>query len=108
VDKPDLNMNELLNQVEESMSKRIPSIKIPYVFGFIAGLGFDLLAKISGRSLSISSVRIKKFCATTQFDAHAAHHSGFEAPFSLVEGLKRTISHEFIEKVDDGIVFESE
>jgi nucleoside-diphosphate-sugar epimerase len=108
VDKPDLNMNELLSQVEQCMSKRIPSLKIPYVFGFIAGLGFDLLAKISGRSFSISSVRIKKFCATTQFDAHAAHHSGFKAPFTLAEGLRRTISHEFIDKIDDGIVFESE
>ena len=108
VDKPDLNMNELLFRVEQSMSKKIPAIKFPYVFGFIGGLGFDLLAKLTGRRFSISSVRVKKFCATTQFDAHAAHNSGFKAPFTIAEGLTRTITHEFIENISDGIVFESE
>lgn len=108
VDAPDLNMNELLLHVEQSMSKRIPSLKIPYFLGFLGGLGFDLIAKLSGKGFPISSVRVKKFCANTQFNARAAHSSGFTAPFSLEEGLKRTISFEFIEKTSDGIVFESE
>jgi len=52
--------------------------------------------------------RGEKFCATTQFDAIAAHSSGFKAPFSLAEGLHRTLQYEFINKNKDGITFKSE
>jgi len=37
----------------------------------MGGLSFDLLAKLTGKKFSVSAVRVKKFCATTQFDATA-------------------------------------
>ena len=52
--------------------------------------------------------RVKKFCATTQFDATAAHNSGFNAPFTLSEGLHRTLHYEFIDLEKDEVVFELE
>ena len=33
---------------------------------------------------------------TTQFDATKARTSGFQAPFTLSEGLDRTIKYEFL------------
>jgi len=54
----------------------------------LGGLSFDLLAKVTGKKFSVSAVRVKKFCATTQFDATAAHNSGFKAPFTLAEGYR--------------------
>lgn len=39
----------------------------------------------------------KKFCATTQVDTTAAHHSGFKAPFTLSEALHRKLHYEFID-----------
>ncbi len=53
-------------------------------------------------------MRVKKICATTQFDATAAHNSGFKAPYSLAEGLHSTLQYEFINQNQDGITFESE
>lgn len=108
IDKPDLNMNELVQQVEKSLNKKLPAFRLPYWAGYLGGLGFDLLAMLTGRKLSISAVRVKKFCATTQFDATAAHNTGFKAPFTLAEGLHRTLQYEFINIEKDGIVFESE
>lgn len=110
VDKPDFTMNELVSVVGKVLKKQIPSIKIPYSLGMLAGYGFDLLAKISGRKLPVSSVRVKKFCATTQYDATAAHSCGFEAPFSLEQGLAQTLEYEFLKAADqkDDITFISE
>ena len=108
IDKPDTNMNELVQQVEKSLDKKLPAVRLPYWLGYMGGMSFDLLAKLTGKKFSVSAVRVKKFCATTQFDATSAHNSGFKAPFTLSEGLHRTLHYEFIDTEKDGVVFESE
>jgi len=95
VDNPDLNMKELVNEVEKSLEKNLPPVHLPYWLGLLGGFGFDLLIWITGRKFPISSVRIKKFCTTTQFDATLAHNTGFVAPFTIAEGLNRTLKSEF-------------
>ena len=106
-DKPDFNMNELLSLIEQKMKLNIPRISLPYFIGMIGGYFFDLLSKITGKKLPVSSVRVKKFCATTQFNATKAHNS-FNAPNSLKEGLNNTLEHEFINPKKDDILFYSE
>jgi nucleoside-diphosphate-sugar epimerase len=106
-DKPDFSMIELTQLVENKMKIKSPSIKIPYILGIIVGFIFDLISFITNKKLSISSVRVKKFCATTQFDASKAHNS-FEAPFSIEEGLNNTLKHEFINKQEDDVLFYTE
>ena len=108
IDKPDMDMNDLVSVVEKSLNKKIPNIHFPYWLGMLGGYGFDILSKITGKKLAISSVRIKKFCATTRFDATKAHNCGFKAPYTLEEGLQRTLHYEFIDKDKDGITFRSE
>jgi len=108
IDKPDLSMKELVEVVGNSIDKKIPSIKVPYFLGMLGGYCFDILAKITHKKLSISSVRVKKFCATTQFDASKVHSSGFNAPYTLVEGLDRTIKFEFLHERTDEVTFISE
>lgn len=108
IDKPDLSMNKLVEVAGNSLGKRIPSVKIPYFVGMFGGGCFDVLAWLTRKKLSISSVRVKKFCATTQFDANKAHASGFKAPYSLSEGLDRTLKFEFVNKKTDDIVYVSE
>ena len=76
--------------------------------GMMGGYCFDLLAKITGKKLAISSVRVKKFCATTEFDATKAHSCGFVAPYTLGEGLARTLEFEFVHPRTDAIEFVSE
>jgi len=108
VDKPDLCIKELIGITEQSLGRRIPAITIPYWLGMIAGYGFDILARIIWRKLPVSSIRIRKYCASTQFDASKAHSSGFKAPYSLSEGISRTIRHEFSGKRTDDITFITE
>lgn len=108
VDKSDLTVNELVAIVEGAMKIRIPSLRIPYIFGYFVGCVIDLLAFVTGKKFSISAVRVNKFCANTQFDSSKVHNSGFVAPFSLKEGLQRTLDFEFIQKRQDDLNFISE
>lgn len=108
IDKPDNNMNQLVSHVSKVLNKHIPSTHYPYWLGMLGGYGFDLLAKLTGKKLTISSVRVKKFCATTEFDATKAHSSGFVPPFTLDEGLARTLEFEFVHPRTDDIQFVSE
>lgn len=109
IDKPDVNMNQLVGHVSKVLNKHIPMTHFPYWMGMAGGYCFDLLAKLTGKKLAISSVRVKKFCATTEFDATKAHSCGFKAPYTLEEGLARTLEFEFVHpQPADGIIFKSE
>ena len=109
IDKPDLAMTSLLGVIEKSLNRKIPSVRIPVWLGYLGGFGFDVLAFFSRKKLAISSVRVKKFVATTQFDATKVHSSGFKAPFTLEEGLDRTLNYEFVqERSEDDEVFYTE
>jgi len=109
IDKPDLTVTSLLKLIGKSIDLKIPSIRIPVWLGFLGGYGFDFLALITSKKLSVSSVRVRKFVATTQFDASKVHSSGFKAPFTLEQGLDRTLNYEFVqERLDDEVVFYTE
>ena len=86
IDKPDFTMNELVDHVSKVLNKHIPSIHYPLWLGMLGGYCFDVLAFITRRKLTISSVRVKKFCATTQFDATKVQNTDFRAPYTLAEG----------------------
>lgn len=108
VDKPDFTMNDLVALVSKVLNKKLVQTHFPYWLGMFGGKCFDLLAFITRKNLSISSIRVKKFCSTTQFDAKKAHATGFNAPFTLSEGLSRTLTFEFINPPKDNITFKSE
>ncbi len=95
VDKPDFTTNDLVYHTGNSLKKRIPTTHIPYWIGMFGGYCFDAIGWILGKKLTVSSVRVKKFCAVTQFDSSKAMSSGFVPPFAIEEGLKRTLQKEF-------------
>ncbi|MFT4800330.1 MAG: nucleoside-diphosphate-sugar epimerase [Flavobacteriaceae bacterium] len=107
VDKPDLSMNELVNQVDVILKKKTIPIKLPKFFGMLIGYFIDLISFILRTEFSISSVRVKKFCATTQFNSDKLY-SHFTPPYSLHDGLSKTINYEFIDEKSDDVVFYSE
>ena len=95
VDKPDFSTNDLVYHTGQILGKRIPSVKIPYWLGMSGGYVFDLLAFISRKKLNISSVRVKKFCAVTQYDSSKVMEVGFKPPFTMEEGLRNMLTEEF-------------
>jgi nucleoside-diphosphate-sugar epimerase len=108
VDTPDFTMNELVSLVRGKLrGKSSVGIRIPKFIGLIAGYTADVLAKL-GVKLPISSIRVKKFCASSEFSSAKQELDGFEAPFSLQEGLDRTLEAEFINPDPNRQIFYTE
>ena len=72
------------------------------------GYCFNVFAIFIRKKYAIFFVRVKKFCATTQFDSTKAMSSGFVSPYTLKEGLARTLEYEFVHPREDAIEFVSE
>jgi nucleoside-diphosphate-sugar epimerase len=95
VDGPDLNTRELVAHIYRCLGKPEEMRKIPKGIAMAGGHLLDLLARISGRSFPISAIRVRKFCETTQFEAKRVAQWGFRPPFTLAEGLAKTVESEF-------------
>ena len=67
----------------------------------------DVVAKITGKTLLVRSVRVKKFMGTTQF-ASSVREIGFVPPVSLEERLARTPRYEFLKDNSYKRTFETE
>ncbi|MCI5060974.1 MAG: NAD-dependent epimerase/dehydratase family protein [Alphaproteobacteria bacterium] len=94
-DKPDFNMAELMEVITSFLGRPTPKISLPYSVGVSAGYAFDVLARITGKQLPISSIRVKKFCADTTCAADKARVSGFKPAYSLKDGVEAMIAHDF-------------
>jgi nucleoside-diphosphate-sugar epimerase len=71
-DKPDMPVKELVETVRSELGiADKPLMKLPYSIGMVGGYTFDVLSRITGKKFPISSIRIKKFCATTSVSTHA-------------------------------------
>jgi nucleoside-diphosphate-sugar epimerase len=108
VDKPDFTMNELVTLVRERLGGR-PGVglRIPWVVGILGGYFADFLSLV-GIKLPISSIRVKKFCSTSEFSSAKDDLDEFQPPFTLQEGLERTLLSEFINPDPKKIIFFTE
>lgn len=98
VDKPDFTINDIVYNTGKVLNKPISSLRVPYWAGMLGGYAFDILAFVTRKKFAVSSVRVRKFCAVTKYDATKVGTSGFVAPFTMEEGLERTLVAEFMEK----------
>lgn len=98
VDKPDLNINELLAKVLIIMGRN-PHIglRIPRSLGISIGFIFDIFSYFLKRKLSISSTRIRKFTSNTVYSSKNLN-TNISNLINLDVALKETIEIEFINK----------
>ena len=97
VDTPDLTMNELVSQVRAKLKgKTGVGPRLPYWLGIILGYTADLVAKITGKNLPVSSIRVKKFASSTEFMSAKTSLDNFRPPFLLSDGVEQTLQSEFI------------
>lgn len=108
IDKPDLDMNTLISKTREVLFKKDNvGIRLPASFGILIGYMADFFTKLSGIKLPVSSIRVKKFMGTTQFNS-SIKNTGFIAPIELEDALERTLRYEFIQDNSDKQIFETE
>lgn len=97
-DKPDLTTEELVRLARRVMGRDgdwRARVRLPYALALPLGWAADAVAALTGRSLPVSSIRIRKFCAETTVNTERLERSGFVRPYGLLEALERTIRYEF-------------
>jgi len=108
IDKPDFEINTLVFKARQTLfGKNNVGLRLPAFLGMAIGYFADFFTKVTGKTLPVSSIRVKKFMATTQF-ASSVSETDFVSPVSLEEGLARTLSYEFLEDNSDKQTFETE
>jgi GlcNAc-P-P-Und epimerase len=98
-DKPDYDMNALVALIDQEMSKpKRSKFRLWRLFAMAIGRVFDFATLILRRPFGITSERVFKFCANTQYLAQRVHASGFRPLVTLEDALKTTIREEFVNK----------
>ncbi len=95
VDGPDMTTRELVEYSRNCLGRPGKTAAIPKPVALAGGYLMDVLARLTGRKFPISAIRVRKFCESTQFRADRVPQSGFIPPYSLSEGLARTLQNEF-------------
>ncbi len=97
VDGPDFTMKELVLDIKKVLfgDDRI-GLTIPVFIGLFLGFLADALSIIIRKSLPVSLIRIKKFCANSTFSSNKKKLNNFKEPVNLKVALKRTLEREFI------------
>ena len=109
VDTPDLTMNQLVQLVRSRLkAKGGVGLRVPFWLGLLLGYLADGASKLTSKNLPVSSLRVKKFAASSQFQSAKASLEGFVPPFRLEEGLDRTLRSEFLSPDPDREIFLTE
>jgi nucleoside-diphosphate-sugar epimerase len=95
VDGPDMDTASLVEHSRRCLGRGGKTPRIPKAVAMAGGHLLDVAARVSGRKFPISAIRVRKFCESTQFRAERAAQTGFVPPYTLAEGLARTIQSEF-------------
>lgn len=91
IDKPDLTSTEISNTVSACLGRK-PAPAMPYAMGMLLGLPFDVVIRLTGKNLPISTARVKKMFRTeTKFEADKLLSAGYTPKVPLKEGIDRMV-----------------
>jgi GlcNAc-P-P-Und epimerase len=90
VDYPSLTNREIATMQAGMLGKKI-RIHIPLWFAMILAIPFDIAIALSGKNMSISSKRVKKFCTQTNHGADKIRSMGFVPKVSVHDGMQKMI-----------------
>lgn len=106
IDKPDLSSGEIAVACMESLGKGSKPITVPLWLGLLAGVPFDVVIKLTGKNLPISTARIKKlFTMQTKYEADKVLATGYTPKVPLKEGIDRMVKWYMAEGKDQDAVW---
>jgi nucleoside-diphosphate-sugar epimerase len=92
-DKPDMTSGEIASHVYRSLGRDAPSFSVPLSLALAAALPLDLVGRLSGRDLPVSTARIRKLAAMqTRYAAAKVRDAGFVPRYTLEDGLREMVS----------------
>ena len=95
-DTPSLDMNTLVKIImKQCYNSENIGFRFPYFLALVIGYFADFLSKIFRRKFLISSLRIRKFCAFSEFGSDRKEFKKFIAPVALEDAIVETFNYEF-------------
>jgi nucleoside-diphosphate-sugar epimerase len=88
VDYPQMTFKQTISTIHKELGKPEPRVRIPLNFALTISKIFDLIIALTGKNLPISSARIKKTAAQTQFETVRVSEWKFNPQWDTEEGLK--------------------
>lgn len=96
-DEPQLTTRQIGEVIARSLDKKI-RITVPKSLGIMMGIPFDLIIRITGKNLPISSARIKKLGTQTYHSAKKIFSEGYTPGHSTIQGLEKMVEWYKLEK----------
>ncbi len=91
IEKPDMTSRQITAAIYESLGRKMPGFTIPLPLAVLLGLPFDLIIKLTGKNLPVSTARMKKLCTQTKYEADKVLAAGFQPRVTLREGIDRMV-----------------
>ncbi len=93
VEKPDLTSAQIAAVISAALGRPAPRLRLPLEMAIALAAPFDLVIRLTGRNLPISSARVRKLAADqTKFEADKVRAAGFRPRVTLDEGIRRTVA----------------
>jgi nucleoside-diphosphate-sugar epimerase len=108
VDTPNLTMAQLVSEVRQSLGRgNGTGLRLPYFFGLLIGYLGDAFTSLTGKKLPVSTIRVKKFCSSSEFNCGACPE-GYVAKHRLDDAITKTINAEFLHRDPSREIFFTE
>ena len=92
VDKPDLTSRQIAECIYKGLGRKMSSFGIPLSVACFLALPFDIVIKLTGKNLPVSSARIRKLFATqTKFEADRVRQAGYVPKVPLPMGIEKMV-----------------
>ena len=89
-DEPQLSTREIGNVIASKLDKKI-RITVPKSLAILMGIPFDIIIKLTGKNLPISSARIEKLGTQTFHSAQKILKEGFRPTHTTVDGIRKMV-----------------
>ena len=90
-DEPQLTIKQIVKKITFYGNVHLPKLVIPYSLAIILTWPLDLLEKITGKLIPITSKRIKKFNTATHFESKKIRKFGYNQSINLDKAFKETV-----------------
>ncbi|GJG87940.1 UDP-N-acetylglucosamine 4-epimerase [Gemmatimonadetes bacterium T265] len=93
VEKPDFTSGEIAAAISAALGRGAPRFRVPLGVAVALAAPFDLVIRLTGRNLPVSSARVRKLAADrTKFEADKVRAAGFRPRVALDEGIRRMVA----------------
>lgn len=90
-DEPQLTTKQIAQEIAKNLGVKI-RFTIPKALGIAMAIPFDVIIKLTGKNLPISTARVRKLGTPTHHSAAKLFAEGFKPQFSTQEGLQKMVA----------------